>query len=121
MSLAFRIGAALFVILAVTSAPALTCLSFVAQMDMQQMACCKHMSDDCDMGTGNQSCCGHDNAQSLRAILPDKVIHLQPATVALPVAAGIVQPAQTAQASFIFSDDGSPPLQPPGSITVLRI
>lgn len=117
----FRFAAALFVILAVTASPALTCLSFMAQMDMQQMACCKHMSDDCDMGAGNQSCCGHASPQTLRASLPDKPVHLEPAIITFHVAAEITQRPQISVHNFIHADDGSPPSETPGSITVLRI
>jgi len=117
----FRFTAALFVILAVTASPALTCLSFVAQMDMQQMACCKHMSDDCDMGAGNQSCCGHASPQTVRAALPDKPLPIEPAIIGFHVAAEITTKPQISEHDFIHADDGSPPLEPPGSNAVLRI
>ena len=111
----------LFVIAAVTAAPAVTCLSFIAQMDMQQMACCRHMSDDCDMGVGQRSCCADGSAHVLRAALPDKVIHIEPAMMAVDVAAQIGKPGHTSKPVFVHANDGSPPMEPPGSITILRI
>jgi hypothetical protein len=121
MLLRFRIAAALLVALAVTAAPALTCLSFMAEMDMQQMECCKHMNDDCDMGMGNQSCCTHGNPQLVHAALPDKAVHLLPAMIAVQLVAESELPFPNRYAIFTTPNDGSPPLGPPGSITVLRI
>jgi hypothetical protein len=40
------------------AAPVLACLPTVAMTDAE-MACCKKMAGDCDMGSGNHSCCQH--------------------------------------------------------------
>jgi hypothetical protein len=40
------------------AAPVLACLPTAAMTDAE-MACCKKMASDCDMGSGNHSCCQH--------------------------------------------------------------
>jgi hypothetical protein len=40
------------------AAPVLACLPSAAMTDAE-MACCKKMAGDCDMGSGNHSCCQH--------------------------------------------------------------
>ncbi len=39
-------------------APVLACVPTAAMTDAE-MACCKKMGGDCDMGVGNHSCCKH--------------------------------------------------------------
>ncbi len=39
-------------------APVLACVPTAAMTDAE-MACCKKMGGDCDMGVGNHSCCRH--------------------------------------------------------------
>jgi hypothetical protein len=40
------------------AAPVLACLPTAAMTDAE-MACCKKMAGECDMGSGNHSCCQH--------------------------------------------------------------
>lgn len=116
-----RFVTVLFVLVMVTAAPALTCLSFMQEMNMAQMACCRQMNDDCDMGVGDQSCCGHDNSQVLRATLHSKVVHIQPFVVATTMPAATVQDIQTRHSALIHADDVSPPPAARDSNNVLRI
>jgi hypothetical protein len=41
------------------AAPVLACLPTAAMSDAE-MACCKKMAGECDMGSGNHSCCQHN-------------------------------------------------------------
>jgi hypothetical protein len=43
------------------AAPVLACLPTAAMPDAE-MACCKKMADECDMGSGNHSCCQHTSS-----------------------------------------------------------
>jgi hypothetical protein len=102
------------------AAPLLTCLPTPAMTDAE-MACCKRMAGNCDMGAGNHSCCKTTmNAHQLAlAISQNPRAQLSEAPVAVPI---------------LFTDAGADvareavlvtpfpiPTSPPGSQSILRI
>ncbi|HET6932140.1 MAG TPA: hypothetical protein VFI45_17565 [Candidatus Acidoferrum sp.] len=102
------------------AAPLLTCLPTPAMTDAE-MACCKKMAGNCDMGTGNHSCCKTTAsvAQSFAMIAQHQQVPVPPVLVAV---------------STLFTDSSadiavgrvpfklSPiPISPPGFETILRI
>jgi hypothetical protein len=59
------------------AAPVLACVPTAAMTDAE-MACCKKMAGNCDMGTGNHSCCQNtmNRAPSVAAIAQSPQIDL---------------------------------------------
>ena len=107
-----------------TSSPLLSCVLSFAQMNTEEMACCKQMAGDCGaMNNSSHSCCKKvAQAGDVLAFdsgsthpLPD---HQLQSPAGLPVL-GILFPAEP-QVSTIFSPSHSPPLRT-GSSLVLRI
>jgi hypothetical protein len=99
--------------------PALACLPN-PQMTEAEMACCKKMAGDCNMGTGQHPCCKTiSNA-------PPSVASVQPISQDSPDFAVVadtivtivpsVSPAEAEQIAL-----GLPPPSPPGQISILRI
>jgi hypothetical protein len=122
MSRRFRFGSALGILLVLTSAPALNCMSLLYRMDMREMACCKDMGGDCDMARQDESCCQtSSNPYATNATIASKVVHVPAPTLPIALAFlpdSILVANRTTPAE---ADDGSPPPSPPGSIPVLRI
>jgi hypothetical protein len=113
-----KFGAAIAVLLVMTSAPALKCVSSLYKMNMDEMACCQHHAGDCDMGQQHLSCCQSISTQSPgNAILAAQTVHLD---IALHVSPAVVESfAVTSQIVAIKNGNGAPPA-PPGNITILR-
>jgi hypothetical protein len=113
--------AGLIVLLVVTSAPTLNCMSLFYKMNMQEMDCCKTMQS-CDMGAAHSSCCesssdpyaanGTIASKTIQLLAPALLFHL-PATADVVLTASRELPVQ--------ADIGSPPPTPPGSIPILRV
>src|SRR4051794_11964128 len=120
-SRSLKFGLALTVLTALIGAPAMKCLSAFNEMDMQEMACCAHMSG-CDMGAGRSSCCQTVSDPSFAsATSPTRPVSLEnPAMVGLSPVSTDNPPSLTATPVIAF-DDGKPPGGPPLSETVLRI
>jgi hypothetical protein len=106
------------------SSPLLSCVLSFAQMNEEEMACCKQMAGDCGaMNNSSHSCCKKvAQAGDVLAFnfgsthpLPD---HQFQTLTEVPVA-GIMLPAEH-QVASIFSPSHSPPLSN-GSSLVLRI
>src|ERR1700691_618140 len=99
--------------------PALSCLPNT-QMTSSEMACCKKMAGDCNMGTGQHPCCKTvSNAPaSIASIQPISQVHADFAAVAETVVVLVpsVSEAESQQIGF-----GLPPPAPPGQNSILRI
>ena len=102
------------------AAPLLTCLPTPA-MTGAEMACCKKMAGNCDMGSGSHSCCKTtaNVAQSVAMIVQHQQVHVSLVSVAV---------------STLFTDSIAEiaidriqvkllpiPISPPGFQTILRI
>jgi hypothetical protein len=113
-----KFGAAIAILLILTSAPALNCMSSLYKMNMDEMACCQHHAGDCDMGQQHMSCCQSISTHSpANAILAAQTVHLD---IALHVSPVVVEAFTVARRTVaIENDDGTPPA-PPGNITILR-
>jgi hypothetical protein len=103
--------------------PVLACVPTAAMTDAE-MACCKKMGGDCDMGVGNHSCCKY--TMNRGADVVDTVKAAQSAQVDVPLVAIAVAEDVTGE---IFSEyDGGEFLAqagPPGLVlelnSILRI
>jgi hypothetical protein len=85
-----------------------------------EMACCKKMAGNCDMGPGNHSCCKTTvSTPQLMAIAQNPELHQPDGLVAVPT---IFADAETCLTSEAVRVVPSPiPISPPGSQTILRI
>jgi hypothetical protein len=101
------------------AAPLLSCLSTPSMTD-SEMACCKKMAGNCDMGMGNHSCCKTTvSTPQLVAISHNSQVY-QPD--GLVVVQRVFTNANAGLASEIVRVGPSPiPISPPGSQSVLRI
>jgi hypothetical protein len=99
--------------------PLLSCLPTPAMTDAE-MACCKKMAGNCDMGPGNHSCCKTTvSTPQLMAIAHNPELHQPDGLVAVPT---IFADAETCLTSEAVRVVPSPiPISPPGSQTILRI
>jgi hypothetical protein len=122
MSRRFRFAAALGVLLALTSAPTLNCMSLFYKMDTQEMACCQSMAADCDMGMQHESCCqSASDPYAASATITSKVLHIPTPTLALALAFSQDSLLVASRIPPTEADDGSPSPSPPGGINILRI
>jgi hypothetical protein len=85
-----------------------------------EMACCKKMAGNCDMGTGNHSCCNTTaGTPQLAAIAYDPQVHQPDGLVVL---ATILTDADPVLISEVVRAVPSPiPISPPGTQAILRI
>jgi hypothetical protein len=102
------------------AAPLLSCLPTSAMTDAE-MACCRKMAGNCDMGPGNHSCCKTTAsvAQSVVMIAQHPQAHVPPVLVTVSTLfadsnANIAIDRAPFQLSLI-------PISPPGLQTILRI
>ena len=101
------------------SAPALACLPN-PQMTQAEMACCKKMAGDCNMGGGKHPCC------KVVAPVPSPIAssqskaQLQPVFVFVALVLQFEFQAQT-EAGVSLTPIGLPPPAPPGPNSTLRI
>ena len=110
-------------LLVAASSPALNCMSALYKMNMQEMACCKHMmSAGCDMGQGHESCCQtNSNPSVAAAIHPTPNVHLKIGADVFSTLVSQDPPAPISHFRLIQADDALPPPAPPGDINILRI
>lgn len=113
-------SAIVFVLLVVwTASPALACLP-THNMTEAEMACCKKMAGDCQMGAGQHPCCKTAISRVAPVAKVEQYasqIHPLVVTVALTA---VLQPAVTIDRVFT-SQLGLPPPVPPFLSSVLRI
>jgi hypothetical protein len=99
--------------------PALACLPNT-QMTPSEMACCKKMAGDCNMGTGQHPCCKTvSNA-------PASIASVQPISQVYPEFAIVPETIVTLVPSVSEAESeqiglGLPPPAPPGQTSILRI
>jgi hypothetical protein len=99
--------------------PALACLPS-PQMTQAEMACCKKMVGDCNMGTGNHPCCKTvTTAPSPIASIQGKV-QFKPMTALVALVPDFEFDRRT-EAKVSFRHTGLPPPAPPGPHSILRI
>ena len=102
------------------TAPLLTCLPSPAMTD-SEMACCKKMAGDCDMGVGNHSCCKTtvSVSQSMVVLAQRHQAHVPHVLVAVPI---LLTDVKVDFASEDVRAKPFPiPISPPGSQSILRI
>jgi hypothetical protein len=101
------------------SAPLLACLPSPSMTDAE-MPCCKRMAGNCDMGTGNHSCCKTTvSTPQLTAIAHNPQVHQPDGLMTLPT---IFADADTGLTSEVVRAVPSPiPISPPDSQSALRI
>jgi hypothetical protein len=100
--------------------PLLTCLPTPAMTDAE-MACCRKMLGNCDMGTGNHSCCKTtmNVSQSSAAIAEHPQVQLPDSLVAVAILSTDVK--------IDFASEDIPatpspiPISPPDSQSILRV
>jgi hypothetical protein len=115
----FRRPILFMLMLLIATAPLLTCVSTPSMTDAE-MACCKKMAGNCDMGTGNHSCCKTSvSTPQLAAIARTPQVHQPDGLVVL---ATILTDASTDLTSEVVRAVPSPiPISPPGTQAILRI
>ena len=122
MKRCFQFGAALAVLLVVTSAPTLNCMSLLYKMDMQEMACCKNMAAGCEMGATHDSCCqSSSDPYAANGTMASKTVQLSAPVLLLhlPIMPTLVLAATREIPSQVLV--GSPPPDASGNISILRI
>lgn len=104
--------------MSIATAPLLACLP-TPNMTDAEMACCKKMAGNCDMGAGNHSCCKITvSTPQLAAIAHSAQVHQPDGLVAVPT---IFTNADTGLKSEVVRVVPSPiPISPPGSQSILR-
>jgi hypothetical protein len=108
---------ALIVLLA--TAPILACLP-TPSMTSDEMACCKKMAGNCDMGTGNHSCCKTTvTTPQLAAISHNTQLHQPDALVQLSTI--LASDDAGLKTEIVHAVPFPIPISPPGSQSILRI
>jgi hypothetical protein len=110
----------LALVLLVAASPLLSCLP-TPSMTEAEMACCKKMAGNCDMGAGNHSCCKTtvNTPQLTAAIAHNPQVHRSPALVVLATVFAVPDTGLTSELVGVVP---SPiPISPPGSQSILRI
>jgi hypothetical protein len=109
----------ILLIMLLAAAPLLACLP-MPNMTAAEMACCKKMAGNCEMGTSAHSCCKTTaSTPQLTAISHNRQVLQLQGLLALTV---IFTNADISLTSKIFSAVPSPiPISPPGSPSILRI
>jgi hypothetical protein len=105
--------------LLIATAPLLACLPTPSMTDAE-MACCKKMAGNCDMGTGNHSCCKTTiNTPQLTAISQNPQIHQPDGLVA--VATIFTDTINGLTSEVVRVVPSTTPISPPGLQSILRI
>jgi hypothetical protein len=109
------------VIMLWTAMPALACLPTPA-MTQAEMACCKKMAGDCQMGSDHHSCCKTEVRRT------SSFLKSTSQTVTAPIDSSLVVPVITTAdvtretlGGLALTLVHSPPESPPFSPTILRI
>lgn len=86
-----------------------------------EMACCKKMAGDCDMGVGNHSCCKTtvSVSKSMVVLAQRQQDHVPPVLVAVPILFTDVKVDFTSE--DVRVTPSPTPISPPGSQSILRI
>jgi hypothetical protein len=110
----------LVLVFAWTVNPALACLP-TATMTRAEMACCKKMAGDCQMGSGRHSCCKTKAEQATPvALLTSTSTQVRPQVIATLLNVALL-PQPTTYSADIAEVRGLSPPAPPGLNPVLRI
>lgn len=121
----FRQFGVLVLLLVSCLAPAMACLAPDAQMNTEERACCRMMSNQCGQMNNmpaSHGCCQktppsvRDNALDTKAVTFHPVV----APVIWLAAFDLVNPPP-AVAGWVDQPDYSPPKSPPSTISILRI
>ena len=117
--MSFRRPILFVLMMLLATAPLLNCLPSPSMTDAE-MACCKKMAGNCDMGTGNHSCCKTTvSTPQLAAIAHNPQAHQLDTLVALQF---LLKNADASITSETVRVVPSPiPISPPGSQSILRI
>jgi hypothetical protein len=114
----------LALLLATCLAPTLACTVPGAQMNAQERACCRTMSNQCGQieMPASHGCCQKTPASLYDHALVPKALAFHP--VVVPVlwltASEVVNPI-AAVAAWVECPDYSPPKSPPSTVSILRI
>jgi hypothetical protein len=102
------------------SAPLLACLPSAAMTDAE-MACCKKMAGNCEMGAGNHSCCKTtlNTSQIVAAAAQNPQVAL-PSIMAAALSSFNISIADVASEG-VHVAQSSVPISPPGLQSILRI
>lgn len=109
-----------FLVFLWAGAPVFACLPSATMTDAE-MACCRKMAGDCDMGVGDHSCC--KNAMNRAEALPALVLatHAHAPTLLVAVSRLLVDSSPEGAREDLFVALLAPPVSPPGLHSVLRI
>jgi hypothetical protein len=103
----------------IATAPLLACLPTPSMTDAE-MACCKKMAGNCDMGTGNHSCCKTTvSTPQLAAIAHNPQAHQPDGLIAVPTDFAEAHSCFASEAVRVVSS--TIPISPPGTQAILRI
>jgi hypothetical protein len=102
------------------SAPVLACLRSAAMTDAE-MACCKKMAGNCEMGAGNHSCCNTtmNTSQAVTATAQNPQVQLPVVIVA--VLLSFHSSSADGSSEGVHVAHSSIPISPPGLQPILRI
>jgi len=102
------------------AAPVLACVPTAAMTDAE-MACCKKMAGNCDMGAGNHSCCNTtvNTSQAVTTTVQNPQAQLPFIVVA--VLLSFHSPTADVSSEGICFAHSSIPISPPGLQPILRI
>jgi hypothetical protein len=102
------------------SAPVLACLRAAARTDAE-MACCKKMAGNCEMGAGNHSCC-NTTVNTSQAVTPTaQNPQVQPPCIVVAVLSSFHNSTADVASEGVHAADSAIPISPPGSQSILRI
>jgi hypothetical protein len=113
----------IFLLLALlwASAPLLACLPSAAMTDAE-MACCKKMAGNCEMGAGNHSCCQTTLNTSQIVAAAEQNPQAQPPSIMVGVLSSVFNGSITDVASEgVHVAYSFIPISPPGLQSILRI
>jgi hypothetical protein len=102
------------------SAPVLACLRSAAMTDAE-MACCKKMVGNCEMGGGNHSCCNTtaNTSQAVTATVQNPQV--QQPLIVVAVSLSFYSFIADASNEGVHVADSSIPISPPVLQSILRI
>jgi hypothetical protein len=86
-----------------------------------EMACCRKMAGNCDMGSGNHSCCKTtmNDSQLAIAIAQNPHVQLQDSLIAVPILLTAVKIDFARE--YVRATASPIPISPPGSQPILKI
>jgi|ERR1700727_1868655 hypothetical protein len=111
---------ALILVFAWMAAPALACLPNPT-MTQAEMACCKKMAGDCQMGVGRHPCCKTTLQKAAPVAALDRSTNQIRPYVVATLLKGVFLAEPTLDSASSIEPRGLPPPAPPGLNPVLRI